>query len=90
MWCQPALNKRVPTRRIGADGTFPTFAHTPPAGADGTYPAPGHVFAGRIGDRNYDWTQRFGLIREAVEALRARSCLIDGEAIAFERDGNYN
>jgi bifunctional non-homologous end joining protein LigD len=34
-----------------------------------------------------DWTQRFGLIREAIEALRARSCLIDGEAIAFEHDG---
>jgi hypothetical protein len=39
--------------RNAADGTFPTFAHTAPAGADGTYPAPGHVFAGQIGDRNF-------------------------------------
>ena len=29
----------------------------------------------------------FPLIRAAVEALRVRSCLIDGEAIAFEDDG---
>jgi hypothetical protein len=38
----------------------------------------------------HDWTRRFRLIGEAVEALRLTSCLIDGEAIAFERDGNYN
>jgi bifunctional non-homologous end joining protein LigD len=35
----------------------------------------------------HDWTYRFPLVREAVEALRVRSCLIDGEAIAFEADG---
>jgi ATP-dependent DNA ligase len=42
----------------------------------------------RLFTRNgHDWTYRFTLIREAVEALRIRSCLIDGEAIAFEADG---
>ena len=42
----------------------------------------------RLLTRNgHDWSYRFPLIREAVEALRVRSCLIDGEAIAFEDDG---
>jgi bifunctional non-homologous end joining protein LigD len=42
----------------------------------------------RLLTRNgHDWTSRFPLIRAAVEALRAHSCLIDGEAIAFEHDG---
>jgi bifunctional non-homologous end joining protein LigD len=42
----------------------------------------------RLLTRNgHDWTYRFPLIREAVEALRVRSCLLDGEAIAFEGDG---
>ena len=34
-----------------------------------------------------DWSSRFPLIVRAVGALKARSCLIDGEAIAFEDDG---
>src|SRR5262249_20946649 len=32
--------------------------------------------------RGYDWTQRFRLIADAVDRLRCRSCLIDGEAVA--------
>jgi ATP-dependent DNA ligase len=35
----------------------------------------------------HDWAHRFPFIARAVEALRLRSCLIDGEAIAFEDDG---
>jgi len=34
-----------------------------------------------------DWSSRFPLIVRAVGALKARSCLIDGEAIALEDDG---
>jgi ATP-dependent DNA ligase len=34
-----------------------------------------------------DWSARFPLIVQAVAALRARSCLIDGEAIAYDDDG---
>src|SRR5262245_24293341 len=34
-----------------------------------------------------DWSGRFPLIVQAVGALRARSCLIDGEAIAYDDDG---
>jgi ATP-dependent DNA ligase len=42
----------------------------------------------RLLTRNgHDWTNRFPLIREAIEALRVRSCLIDGEAVACDDDG---
>jgi ATP-dependent DNA ligase len=42
----------------------------------------------RLLTRNgHDWTHRFPLIREAVGGLRVRSCLIDGDAIAFGADG---
>jgi bifunctional non-homologous end joining protein LigD len=37
--------------------------------------------------RGNDWTQRYPLIAAAVAALRVRSCLIDGEAVACEGDG---
>jgi ATP-dependent DNA ligase len=37
--------------------------------------------------RGNDWTQRYPLIVAAVEALRVRSCLIDGEAVACGEDG---
>jgi bifunctional non-homologous end joining protein LigD len=35
----------------------------------------------------YDWTERFPLIRPGMTALKARSCLIDGEAVCCEVDG---
>jgi bifunctional non-homologous end joining protein LigD len=42
----------------------------------------------RLLTRNgYDWTGRFPLIAAAAEALRARSFLIDGEAVACDGDG---
>ena len=34
-----------------------------------------------------DWSARFPLIVQAVDALKVRSCLIDGEAIAYDNDG---
>ena len=34
-----------------------------------------------------DLTRRFPLIVEAIDALRARSCIVDGEAVACGRDG---
>src|SRR5262249_7613595 len=34
-----------------------------------------------------DLTERFPLIVEAVAALNARSCVIDGEAVACDEDG---
>jgi bifunctional non-homologous end joining protein LigD len=42
----------------------------------------------RLLTRNgHDWTQRYPLIAAAVGALRVRSCLIDGEAVACGDDG---
>jgi bifunctional non-homologous end joining protein LigD len=37
--------------------------------------------------RGYDWTQRFKLIADAINGLRCRSCLIDGEAVACDDTG---
>ena len=34
-----------------------------------------------------NWSSRFPLIVQAVGALKVRSCLIDGEAIAYDNDG---
>jgi bifunctional non-homologous end joining protein LigD len=43
---------------------------------------------GASADRNgHDWTGRFPLIAEAAGMLRARSFLIDGEAVACDGDG---
>ena len=34
-----------------------------------------------------DWTQRYPLVAEAVNHLKVRSCLIDGEAVACDNNG---
>jgi bifunctional non-homologous end joining protein LigD len=42
----------------------------------------------RLFTRNgYDWTDRYPLIRQAAHALRARSFLLDGEAVNCNEDG---
>src|SRR5262245_342392 len=42
----------------------------------------------RLLTRNgHDWAQRYPLIVAAVEQLRARSCLIDGEAVVCDDNG---
>ena len=42
----------------------------------------------RLLTRNgHDWASRYPLIVEAVSALRVKSCLIDGEAVACDNDG---
>jgi bifunctional non-homologous end joining protein LigD len=42
----------------------------------------------RLLTRNgYNWADRYPLIAEAAGALAARSCLIDGEAVACDGDG---
>jgi len=35
----------------------------------------------------YDWAPRYPLITDAVNALKVRSCLIDGEAVACDDNG---
>ena len=37
--------------------------------------------------RGYDWTDRFPAIRDAAEGVRARSFLIDGEAVCCDQHG---
>jgi bifunctional non-homologous end joining protein LigD len=42
----------------------------------------------RLLTRNgHDWAPRYPLIVEAVNALKVRSCLIDGEAVACDQNG---
>jgi ATP-dependent DNA ligase len=42
----------------------------------------------RLLTRNgYDWSPRYPLIVEAVNQLKVRSCLIDGEAVACDANG---
>jgi bifunctional non-homologous end joining protein LigD len=42
----------------------------------------------RLLTRNgHDWAPRYPLIMEAVNALKVRSCLIDGEAVACDQNG---
>ena len=42
----------------------------------------------RLLTRNgHDWADRYPLIVEAVNRLKARSCLIDGEAVACDESG---
>jgi ATP-dependent DNA ligase len=47
-----------------------------------------HPAGVRLLTRNgVDWSSRYPQISAAVGALKARSCLIDGEAIAYDGDG---
>jgi bifunctional non-homologous end joining protein LigD len=42
----------------------------------------------RLLTRNgHDWAPRYPLIVEAVNTLKVRSCLIDGEAVACDEKG---
>jgi hypothetical protein len=77
--CLPSPAERPPSgpdwiHEIKLDG-FRMMVRRDPAGV-------------RLLTRNgYDWTGRFPRISAAAEALRARSFLIDGEAVACDGDG---
>ena len=46
------------------------------------------AFGVRLFTRNgHDWTERFPLVFEALNALKATTCLIDGEAVACNETG---
>ncbi|MFL6799885.1 MAG: hypothetical protein ACJ8F3_21020 [Xanthobacteraceae bacterium] len=76
---------------------LPSRAERPPSGPDWVHEIKHDGFrllARREGNsvrlftrRGIDWTERFPLILEAVRDLAARSCLIDGEAIACDNTG---
>jgi bifunctional non-homologous end joining protein LigD len=77
--CIPTRGTKVPNRpdwlhEIKHDG-YRLMARRDPVGI-------------RLLTRNgHDWASRFPLIVEAVNALRVRSCLIDGEAVACDENG---
>ena len=86
---------RMPTGFIGP--CLPTPAEHPPSGPGWIHEIKHDGFrlmvrrdvtGVRLFTRNgIDWSGRFPLIVQAVGALRARSCLIDGEAIAHSQRG---
>src|SRR5262245_27044609 len=70
---------------------LPSPADHPPSGPDWIHEIKLDGFRAsgvRLLTRNgHDWTGRFPLIAAAAAALRARSFLIDGEAVACDGDG---
>src|SRR5262245_4942923 len=76
---------------------LPSPVERPPAGSDWIHEIKHDGFrllarrgaAGvRLFTRNgHDWTDRFPLIVEALNALKVTTCLIDGEAICCDDDG---
>jgi bifunctional non-homologous end joining protein LigD len=77
--CLPSLAERLPSgpdwvHEIKHDG-YRLMARRDPVGV-------------RLLTRNgHDWSPRYPLIVEAVNKLRVRSCLIDGEAVACDDNG---
>jgi bifunctional non-homologous end joining protein LigD len=76
---------------------LPTFAPCPPAGSGWLHEIKHdgyRMLAVRDGERarllsrrGIDWSDRFPAIIGAIEALAVRSCTIDGEVIACDRNG---
>jgi len=77
--CLPSRAERPPSgpdwvHEIKHDG-YRLMARRDPAGT-------------RLLTRNgHDWAARYPLIAEAVDRLKVRSCLIDGEAVACDKNG---
>src|SRR5262245_33914800 len=77
---------RPPCARTATEGDrYPCGGYHPAAAMSAT----GQNGAGiRLITRNgHDWSGRFPLIAEAANALKARSFLLDGEAVACDQDG---
>jgi hypothetical protein len=86
---------RTPTSFIGP--CLPSSAEGPPSGPEWVHEIKhdGYRLMARrdpIGIRlltrnGHDWSPRYPLIVEAVSWLKARSCLVDGEAVACDDNG---
>jgi ATP-dependent DNA ligase len=74
----PARNREIRTPRVGS-GWLHEIKH------DGYRRDP--VGIRLITRRGNDWTQRFPLVVEAVNHLKVRSCLIDGEVVCCDAQG---
>ena len=76
---------------------LPSPADRPPSGADWIHEIKhdGYRLMARrdsvgirlITRRGNDWSERFPLVIEAVNRLKVRSCLIDGEAVCCDEKG---
>ena len=87
----------APFRSRFIEPCLPSPAANPPAGSNWIHEIKHDGFrmmarrdaAGvRLLTRNgHDWTARFPLMAAAVDLLRVKSCLIDGEAVACDGDG---
>ena len=99
MLVQRELRRRLRAEpsSIRFEPCLPRLALRPPAGADWIHEIKHDGFRilaqrdasrVRLSTRNgYDFSERFPLIVAAIEALPARSCAIDGEAIACDENG---
>ena len=86
-----------PPRSGFIEPCLPSSAERPPAGPDWIHEIKhdGYRLMARrdpIGIRlltrnGHDWAPRYPLIVEAVDRLKVRSCLIDGEAVACDENG---
>jgi bifunctional non-homologous end joining protein LigD len=86
-----------PPRSGFIEPCLPSAAERPPSGPDWVHEIKhdGYRLMARrdsVGIRlltrnGYDWASRYPLIVEAVDRLKVRSCLIDGEAVACDENG---
>jgi bifunctional non-homologous end joining protein LigD len=90
------LERRV-KRSVSFEPCLPRPAKEPPTGTGWIHEikhdgfriiAQKEVERVRLITRNgYDFTDRYGLIVDAIHSLPAKSCVIDGEAIVVDQDG---
>ena len=97
----PAMSSLSSRTRSGPAGfiepCLPSTADKPPSGANWIHEIKhdGYRLLARrdpvgirlLTRRGNDWSSRFPLIVEAVNHLRVRSCLIDGEAVCCDERG---
>ena len=89
-------------KRLAAESNFiepclPSPADKPPSGSNWIHEIKhdGYRLMARrdpvcirlITRRGNDWTQRYPLVAEAVNHLKVRSCLIDGEVVCCDAQG---
>ena len=97
--CHTSLSReRLSANRASfVEPSLPSPAPKPPAGPDWIHEIKHDGFrlmaqrdpAGirLITRRGNDWTNRYPLVVEAVNQLKVRSCLIDGEVVCFDEEG---
>jgi hypothetical protein len=75
------LHRALPAHQRPAPARGRAMAARSQAGWLSDDDPPGRCWHPAANPQGYDWTSRFPQIAAAVNALRCRSCLIDGEAV---------